>query len=176
VAASLQTPTLFSIARDLTQMQIEASIDEADIGRIEEGQKAICKFDAWPKLEFEGTVTQVRLAPEIVSNVAAALRFSPPADAIPPKETAESARPVASPIGIPRFPRGSRNGGVENAPLVWLVENGRLAGSLSVEEQGLSDRTWVEVLNSPLKEGQELAVSYAKEDSVSGATFAGTNP
>jgi hypothetical protein len=83
---------------------------------------------------------------------------------------------VASPIGIPRFPRGSRNGGVENAPLVWLVENGRLAGSLPVEEQGLSDRTWVEVLNSPLKEGQELAVSYAKEDAASDASFAGTRP
>jgi HlyD family secretion protein len=69
VAASLQAPTLFSIARDLTQMQIEASIDEADIGRVEEGQKAVCKFDAWPKLTFDATVTQVRLSPEIVSNV-----------------------------------------------------------------------------------------------------------
>jgi HlyD family secretion protein len=213
VAASLQTPTLFSIARDLTQMQIEASIDEADIGRIEEGQKAVCKFDAWPKLEFEGVVTQVRLAPEIVSNVvtytvilkvdntdmklkpgmtanvtvitekrdnvlkvaAAALRFSPPADAVPPRDDSESERRAVSPIGLPRFPRGGRGGG-ENAPAVWLVENGRLAGSLSVGEQGLSDRTWVEVLNSPLKEGQELAVSYAKEDSAPGATFAGTRP
>jgi HlyD family secretion protein len=217
VAASLQTPTLFSIARDLTQMQIEASIDEADIGRIAEGQKAICKFDAWPKLEFEGTVTQVRLAPEIVSNVvtytvvlkvdnsnmklkpgmtanvtvvtekrddvlkiaAAALRFSPPADAVPSQEKKEKAgeeRPTASPIGLPRMPRGGRGGGGENTPVVWLVENGRLVGSLSVGEQGLSDRTWVEVLNSPLKEGQELAVSYAKEDSAPGATFAGTRP
>ena len=218
VAASLQTPTLFSIARDLTQMQIEASIDEADIGRIAEGQKAVCKFDAWPKLEFEGTVTQVRLAPEIVSNVvtytvvlkvsnsdmklkpgmtanvtivtekrddvlkiaSAALRFSPPSDAIPAKEKSEEERRVASPIGLPRPPRGARNssGGSanENTPVVWLVENGRLVGSLPVGEQGLSDRTWVEVLNSPLKEGQELAVSYAKEDSVSGATFAGTRP
>ena len=57
VAASLQTPTLFSIARDLTRMQIEASVDEADIGRIAEGQKAICRFDAWPDTTFEGTVT-----------------------------------------------------------------------------------------------------------------------
>jgi HlyD family secretion protein len=218
VAASLQTPTLFSIARDLTQMQIEASIDEADIGRIAEGQKAICKFDAWPKLEFEGTVTQVRLAPEIVSNVvtytvvlkvdnadmklkpgmtanvtvvtekrddvlkvaAAALRFSPPADAVPPQEKKEKSgeeRPAASPIGLPRIPRGRGNtSGGENTPVVWLVENGRLVGSVPVGEQGLSDRTWVEVLNSPLKEGQELAVSYAKEDSASGATFAGTKP
>ncbi|MDR2174839.1 MAG: efflux RND transporter periplasmic adaptor subunit [Synergistaceae bacterium] len=216
VAASLQTPTLFSIARDLTQMQIEASIDEADIGRIAEGQKAVCKFDAWPKLEFEGTVTQVRLAPEIVSNVvtytvvlkvgnadmklkpgmtanvtiitekrdnvlkvaSAALRFSPPSDAVPPEGKPGGAPRAASPLGFPRPMRGSRNfgGGGENTPVVWLVENGRLAGSLPAGEQGLSDRTWVEVLNSPLKEGQELAVSYAKEDSAPGATFAGTKP
>ena len=69
VAASLQTPTLFSIARDLTRMQIEASVDEADIGRIAEGQKAICRFDAWPDTTFEGTVTQVRLKSTVVSNV-----------------------------------------------------------------------------------------------------------
>ena len=69
VAASLQTPTLFSIARDLTQMQIEASIDEVDIGRIVEGQTAVCRFDAWPDMTFEGVVIQVRLHPEVVSNV-----------------------------------------------------------------------------------------------------------
>ena len=69
VAASLQTPTLFSIARDLTRMQIEASVDEADIGRIAEGQKASCRFDAWPDTTFEGTVTQVRLKSTVVSNV-----------------------------------------------------------------------------------------------------------
>ena len=69
VAASLQTPTLFSIARDLTQMQIEAAIDEADIGRIQDGQTAHCKFDSWPEEIFDATVTQKRLNPETVSNV-----------------------------------------------------------------------------------------------------------
>lgn len=69
VAASMQTPTLFSIARDLTQMQIEANIDEADIGRIQEGQRAICKFDSWADESFDAVVTQKRLNPETVSNV-----------------------------------------------------------------------------------------------------------
>jgi HlyD family secretion protein len=69
VAASLQTPTLFSIARDLTQMRVEANIDEADIGRIKEGQKATCKFDAWPGDSFDATVSQKRLSPETISNV-----------------------------------------------------------------------------------------------------------
>lgn len=69
VAASLSAPTLFTIARDLTQMQIEANIDEADIGRVREGQSAECRFDSWPKLTFEGKVVQVRLDPITVSNV-----------------------------------------------------------------------------------------------------------
>jgi len=69
VAASLQAPTLFAIARDLTRMQVEANIDEADIGRIREGQRAICRFDAWPGETFEATVVQRRLNPETISNV-----------------------------------------------------------------------------------------------------------
>jgi len=69
VAASLQTPTLFSIARDLTKMQIEADIDEADIGRIAEGQIAQCTFDSWPKDTFEAVVVQKRLSSETISNV-----------------------------------------------------------------------------------------------------------
>jgi HlyD family secretion protein len=69
VAASLQTPTLFAIAKDLTQMQVEANIDEADIGRIKEGQRAVCKFDSWPGDSFEAVVAQKRLNPETISNV-----------------------------------------------------------------------------------------------------------
>ena len=69
VAASFNTPTLFSIAKDLTQMQIEANIDEADIGSIKAGQKAVCTFDAWSNETFEATVSQIRLSPETISNV-----------------------------------------------------------------------------------------------------------
>ncbi|MGB3091825.1 MAG: efflux RND transporter periplasmic adaptor subunit [Candidatus Zixiibacteriota bacterium] len=69
VAASLQAPTLFTIARDLAEMQIETSIDEADIGRIREGQEAIFTVDAFPDQTFEATVSQIRLLPEIVQNV-----------------------------------------------------------------------------------------------------------
>lgn len=69
VAASYQTPTLFSIARDLTKMQVEADIDEADIGRIAEGQYADCTFDSWPKDKFQANVVQKRLNSETISNV-----------------------------------------------------------------------------------------------------------
>lgn len=69
VAASFQTPTLFSIAQDLTKMQIETSIDEADIGKIEAGQDVEFTVDAYPDNTFHGTVDEVRIAPVTVSNV-----------------------------------------------------------------------------------------------------------
>ncbi len=69
VAASFNSPTLFNIVNDLTKMQVEASVDEADIGQIKEGQKVIFTVDAYPDEEFEGTVRQVRYQPVISSNV-----------------------------------------------------------------------------------------------------------
>lgn len=69
VAASLQTPTLFTIAEDLSKMQIEASIAEADIGAIKSGMKATFSVDAYPDDSFEGVIKQVRLSPTEESNV-----------------------------------------------------------------------------------------------------------
>ena len=216
VAASLQTPTLFSIARDLTRMQIEASVDEADIGRIAEGQKAICRFDAWPDTTFEGTVTQVRLKSTVVSNVvtytviirvdnselklkpsmtanvtivteekkdvlrvpAAALRFTPPNDVLAALSAASGAeqeeRGSGSIMGLP--PMRRRNGNRsddEDEPVVWVVEGGKIVGSVPVGEQGISDRTWVEVSDTQLKEGQELAVAFSTAGAAGAAVAAG---
>lgn len=69
VAASYSTPTLFTIAEDLKQMQVEANVDEADIGNVKEGQRVVFTVDAFPDEEFSGAVTQVRLNPTITSNV-----------------------------------------------------------------------------------------------------------
>lgn len=69
VAASLQAPELFVIARNLRDMQVEASIDEADVGRIRNGQKASFTVDAFPGQTFEGQISQVRKAALNVSNV-----------------------------------------------------------------------------------------------------------
>ena len=69
VAASFQTPDLFEIAEDLTKMQIETAVSEADIGVIKEGQPVSFSVDAYPTETFEGTVRQVRLAPTTTSNV-----------------------------------------------------------------------------------------------------------
>lgn len=69
VAASFQAPVLFLIANDLTRMRVNASIDEADVGRVREGQSVTFHVDAFPEREFEGTVEQVRLNPTTVQNV-----------------------------------------------------------------------------------------------------------
>ncbi|RLA90127.1 MAG: efflux RND transporter periplasmic adaptor subunit, partial [Deltaproteobacteria bacterium] len=63
VVASFQTPTLFNIAQDLTKMQVDTSVDEADIGKVKEGQTATFMVDAYPGRSFTGQVTQVRLSP-----------------------------------------------------------------------------------------------------------------
>ncbi|MDO9068724.1 MAG: efflux RND transporter periplasmic adaptor subunit [Deltaproteobacteria bacterium] len=69
VAASFQTPTLFTIAKDLTKMQIEVSVDEADISRIVLHQKATFTVDSYPEQSFNGKVVQIRTAPIINQNV-----------------------------------------------------------------------------------------------------------
>ncbi|MEZ7498115.1 efflux RND transporter periplasmic adaptor subunit [Flavobacterium sp. Arc3] len=69
VAASLSTPTLFTIAKDLKEMQVEADVDEADIGQVKEGQRVEFTVDAYIGKVFDGVVTQVRLDPTVTSNV-----------------------------------------------------------------------------------------------------------
>jgi HlyD family secretion protein len=69
VAASLQAPTLFTLAQDLAQMRIETYVDEADIGRLQVGQAAEFTVDAYPGRRFDGRVTSIRKAPNLVQNV-----------------------------------------------------------------------------------------------------------
>ena len=69
VAASLQAPTLFTIAQDLTKMQVYASTDESDVGTIRPNQIVTFKVDAYPKENFSGRVSQVRMNATTVQNV-----------------------------------------------------------------------------------------------------------
>ena len=69
VAASYSTPTLFTIAQDLKEMQVEADVDEADIGQVKDGQRVEFTVDAYIGEIFTGVVTQVRLDPTVTSNV-----------------------------------------------------------------------------------------------------------
>ncbi|HZK95179.1 MAG TPA: efflux RND transporter periplasmic adaptor subunit [Prolixibacteraceae bacterium] len=69
VAASFSTPTLFTIANDLTQMRVEAKVDEADIGKVRNGQRVEFTVDAYPLKKFAGEVTEIRLKPVASANV-----------------------------------------------------------------------------------------------------------
>jgi HlyD family secretion protein len=69
VAASFQAPVLFTIAQDLTKMQVLTNIDEADVGRVKVGQEATFSVDAFPDQPFRGAVSQIRLSPQTVQNV-----------------------------------------------------------------------------------------------------------
>lgn len=69
VAASFQTPTLFTVAQDLTKMQIEVSVSEADIDKVKQGQEVEYTLDGYPDETFKGKVSQVRISPTTVSNV-----------------------------------------------------------------------------------------------------------
>jgi HlyD family secretion protein len=69
VAASLQAPILFTLAEDLAQMELHVAVDEADVGRVSEGQAAEFSVDAWPGRSFPANITQVRFAPRTVEGV-----------------------------------------------------------------------------------------------------------
>jgi HlyD family secretion protein len=69
VAASFQTPTLIKIAQDLSKMQINASFSEADLGKLQVGQQATFRVDAFPEAQYEGVVRQIRLNPTTQQNV-----------------------------------------------------------------------------------------------------------
>ena len=69
VAASFNTPTLFTIVNDLTQMEVQTSVDEADIGKVKQHQRVEFTVDAYPEMKFEGNVSEVRLQPVTTNNV-----------------------------------------------------------------------------------------------------------
>ncbi len=69
VAASLQAPTLFTIAQDLTKMQVDTNVDEADVGRVQVGQRTTFTVDSFPAQTFSGEVVQIRKAPQVLQNV-----------------------------------------------------------------------------------------------------------
>ncbi len=107
VAASFQTPSLFSIAADLTKMKLTATVDEADIGKVTLGQTARFTVDAYPSQSFEGKVIQVRLQPETVQNVVSydtVIAVGNPQLQLKPGMTATIAVEVARRENVPRVP------------------------------------------------------------------------
>jgi HlyD family secretion protein len=110
VAASLQAPTLFTIAQDLTKMQVYASTDESDVGMIHTGQVVTFKVDAFPKDSFAGAVSQVRLNATTVQNVVTyntIIDFDNPQMKLFPGMTAYITIPVADAGNALRVPNGA---------------------------------------------------------------------
>ena len=110
VAASLQAPTLFTIAQDLTKMQVYAKIDESNVGRVKLGRHATFKVDAFPRDTFEGVISQVRMNPTTVQNVVnydAIIDFDNPALKLFPGMTAYVTVPVASAANVLKIPNAA---------------------------------------------------------------------
>ena len=110
VAASFTAPVLFTIAQDLTKMQVYAKTDESDIGQIKQDQKVTFRVDAFPRDTFNGTVTQVRMNPTTVQNVVTydtVIDFDNPDLKLFPGMTAYITIPVATANGVLRVPNGA---------------------------------------------------------------------
>ena len=110
VAASLQAPTIFTIAQDLTKMQVYAKVDESDVGRIKLGHVVSFKVDAFPKDHFTGMVSQVRMNPTTVQNVVtydAIIDFQNPDLKLFPGMTAYVTIPVATAEDVVKLPNAA---------------------------------------------------------------------
>lgn len=173
VAASLQAPELFVIAKNLSDMQVEASIDEADVGRVKLGQKARFTVDAFPGQNFEGEVRQVRKAATVVSNVVTytvvisaenpQLALLPGMTANVQIATAHKDNVLKVPNAALRFrptnavspaPSGNRKSSPDRGR-VWVV--GSDGSPLSVEVGlGLGDGKMTEITTGDLTEGSEV--------------------
>jgi HlyD family secretion protein len=186
VAASFQTPTLFLIARDLTQMQVDTSVSESDVGAAKVGQEATFTVEAYPRRTFQGKVTQLRQAPITVQNVVTynivvgvenrdqALLPGMTANVHIVTEQREDALSV--PLQAVRFEPhadGERDGdGSGDARRVWVLRGGKL---IEVPVQlGLDDGNSVEVVKSDLAPGDAVVIGRRGENR--GGTAARRSP
>ena len=110
VAASLQAPTIFTIAQDLSKMLVYAKVDESDVGRIRAGRPVTFKVDAFPRELFKGTVSQLRMNPTTVQNVVtydAIIDFANPELKLFPGMTAYVTIPVATAENVVKVPNAA---------------------------------------------------------------------
>jgi len=182
VAASMSAPTLFVIAKDLTRMQLNASIDESDLGDIESGQPVAFTVDAYPGETFKGIVEQVRLNPVVQSNVVTYaaiitapnpdLKLKPGMTATVDVEVARRDNVLRVPAAALRFKPTAQQIAEMNAvaadnprrqPVVW-VASGEGVEAVPITA-GLSDGTWTEVLDAPFAEGAEVVTRLATSQS-----------
>jgi HlyD family secretion protein len=186
VAASLQAPVLFTIARDLRDMQVEAAIDEADVGRLRPGLATTFTVDAFPRRRFTGEIVQIRKSPVNVQNVVSytvVISARNPDLALLPGMTANVRvvveqrddalkvpnaalrfRPAEAPEAQNnrRQPGGRESRDAGRSSSVWVLEAGR---PKAVDVRlGLSDGLSTEIIAGPLAEGAEVIVGLAASD------------
>ena len=186
VAASLQAPTLFTIAQDLRNMQVDTNVDEADVGRVKVGQAATFTVDSFPGRVFTGEVVQIRKAPLVVQNVVTydvVVTAKNPEQRLLPGMTAnvrivieqkESVLQVPNaalrfrPAGMEAPERerparpggGSGRGGGGPAGRVWVLGPDGKPAALTIQ-LGIGDGTYTEVAKGDVKEGQQVIVGVA---------------
>jgi HlyD family secretion protein len=180
VAASFQTPTLFTIAEDLTKMQIDTNVAESDIGAVKVGQDVEFTVDAYPDTTFQGKVWQIRQAPITVQNVVTYdvviqvnnkdLKLMPGMtanvsiiittrhDAIRITNAALRFRLSSKPATAAGADAAEKKG-----PVVWVLEN-KKPKRVKVTP-GISDGTYTEVVAGDLKEGQQVIVEALRQGS-----------
>ena len=169
VAASFNAPILFLIGEDLTKMQVDTNIAEADVGRLEQGMTATFTVDAYPARRFRGTIREVRNAPQNIQNVItynAVIDVANPDLRLKPGMTANVEVVYANRKDVLRVPNAALRfrppvelaGKVAPLPLgkklVWIERATRLVPV--VIEPGVSDGTFTELLAGTLVEGDKL--------------------
>lgn len=170
VAASFQTPTLFTIAQDLTKMQIDTNVDEADIGRARTGLSATFTVDAYPGKTFEGSVVQVRNSPIVTQNVVTynvVIRVDNKDLLLKPGMTANVTVHVQRLAGILRIP----NAALRYRPAAGAEKEERKGGTAGQRayvlgkdgtprpvrvRTGVSDGAFTQLLEGDLKAGDPL--------------------
>jgi len=183
VAASLSAPTLFQIAQDLTKMQVDTNVSEADVGRVKVGQAATFTVDAYPGRIFKGEVTAVREAPINVQNVITydvVIGVSNPDLKLFPGMTANvkimidqrtdvlkvpnaalrfhPATAPAQPNGNAASKGGLRKGGAQPMQAVWILDAENKPQQVRVKT-GETDGTFTEITDGSLKEGDRVILA-----------------
>lgn len=173
VAASFNTPTLFNVAEDLTKMQIEASVVEADIAKVKDGQKVEFSVDSFPDEIFEGVVTQVRNNPITTSNVVTyeviisidnrELKLKPGMTANVEIITAEKENALLVPNKALRFYVTDENGEVRRYKDkgIWIIRRGK-PERVSIAT-GIVDDDFTEVISDQVHAGDTVILEDKKE-------------
>jgi HlyD family secretion protein len=187
VAASFQTPTMFLIATDLKQMQVDTNTSEGDMGGVRENDRATFTVDAYPQRVFEGKVTQIRQSPQTVQNVVTydvVIGFDNADLALMPGMTAATTIIIAERDGVLRVPDQALRfvpSGLSKAPepaapdktaRVFVLRDGK-AVAVPITA-GLDDSTITEVTGGDLKEG-DLVIT-AERTTQAGAAAPATPP